>query len=104
MTRIEVEQQTIAQRQSAAGRAFAGEGQYRIGGAGVMVDHHLDGHEAAGAALPDKRLAPEDISFDFLLFRAKLAPGDRAVLIGIKTDCYVEIAQRDVPLSAQLPI
>ena len=66
----------------------------------MVVDHHGRGDQAAVSAITGERQPAERIRLDLARLAAQLAPGDRAVLIGVEPDYDVEVADRDVPLTA----
>src|SRR5215472_950919 len=104
MARIEIEQKPVTERQAAVRRALGGEGQHCVSVAGMMIHQEICRFKRTRAAAPAEGQSPERVGFDLPRLSAQLAPGDRAVLIGVEPDRDVEIAQRDVPLPANTAV
>jgi hypothetical protein len=104
MLRIKVEQQRVAYAQGGRnGGAVSGKSQYRIGAVAMLVYQMVGRVRRAGAAVGRQLQMRQRVGGDRPMMCAQLAPGDDTVVIAVDSDGVIEIAQRDVPLSRNVP-
>jgi hypothetical protein len=68
----------------------------------MAVDQMLDGARRAALAVGRQIQPRQRVSGNVFVMRAQFAPGDRTILVVVKPDRIVEVAQRDIPLAADL--
>jgi len=97
---VELEQQPVAQDQLTFGaRAFASQLEHRVGAIGVGVHQVIGDAYGAQATAPDADAAERPVG-DVGVARAHFAPCDLAVAVQVEPEREIDVAQGDVPLTA----